>query len=374
MTIIDRYILRETFKSFLAIFSVMVLILISHALMKLMQYLANGRYSTEILSQMIGLEAISAMGVIAPPAFFFAILYSLGRMYRDSEMTALFAGGVGMGRIYRAYLTLAIPLTLVVALFTLAIIPEMTLLEDRLKQQTREQASLNQLPQGRFNTTRGGKLTYYFESLSEDGERLRNIFIHDAQRESEALITARTGFQQSLGDGGDRFIVLQQGRHYQGIAGQADYATGEFEQYGLRVEHETHPAQFVPHKARNTTLLLASDDIADRSELQRRWVMALAILVFTLISIPLSRSMPREGIYGRLVLAILFYFVFINLMTLSGDWMVKGVTPEWLGRWWVHPFMLAFSGLLLYVYDEPTRLRFWRRLRRSPDTDEHRRA
>jgi lipopolysaccharide export system permease protein len=360
--IIDRYILRETLKSFLAILSVLMLILISHAIMKLLQRIAAGRYSSEILVQMIGLESLTVLGTIAPPAFFFAILYSLGRMYRDSEMTALFAGGVGMGRIYRSYLTLAIPLSLLVALFTLYINPEVNLVKEQVKQLKMEDADLTQLPAGRFHESNGGKLTYYFERLSEEKSGLENIFVQQEQLDQLGLITARAGSQYIAPQSGDRFIILHDGRRYAGTPGEAGYSVGEFREYGLRIEREERTLMNLPSRAIPTLELLGSDHLELQAELQERFMMPLAILVFTLVSIPMSRSLPREGIYGRLVLAVLFYFLFINLMALSKDWMRSGATPLWLGRWWVHPAVLGVTWLLLSAHKLPEA---WRARRRG---------
>ncbi len=363
--IIDRYILRETLKAFLAILSVMTLILISHAIMKLLQRVAAGRFSAEILMQLIALESATVLGLLIPPAFFFAILYSLGRMYRDSEMTALFSGGIGIGRIYRSYLLLALPLTALVATFTLLITPEVNRQKELLKEHNREFADLTYLPAGRFHEARGGELTYFFERLSDDGQRLEGIFIRQQQADQFALITASSGHQASDPVTGERFIILEQGRRYAGIPGESGFSSGQFERYGLRLEAPPSAlTETLPYRAAATRDLFGRDEIRDQAELQGRFMLPLAILVFTLISIPLSRSLPREGIYGRLVLAVLFYFLFVNLMALSEDWMRSGATPLWMGRWWVHPFMLLIAATLLQLYTRPP-LRLLHRLRRA---------
>ena len=71
------------------------------------------------------------------------------------------------------------------------------------------------------------------------------------------------------------------------------------------------------------------------------------MLVFAVLSIPLSRASPRKGMAGRIIIAILIYFIYFNLQALSGSWMGKGVTPVWMGRWWVHLLMLGIAGFLM---------------------------
>jgi uncharacterized membrane protein len=41
--------------------------------------------------------------------------------------------------------------------------------------------------------------------------------------------------------------------------------------------------------------------------------------------------------------------VFLNLQALSAKWMIAGVTPLWLGTWWVHPFMLLLLLVTLWA-------------------------
>jgi lipopolysaccharide export system permease protein len=104
-------------------------------------------------------------------------------------------------------------------------------------------------------------------------------------------------------------------------------------------------------------------------ELQLRLSGPLAVLIFAILSIPLSRASPRQGMAGRMVLALLAYFLFSNLEAVSGNWMLKGTTPYWLGRWWVHLLMLGLAGLLMVLdslWFAQKRRQFWLQLRPGP--------
>jgi len=114
-----------------------------------------------------------------------------------------------------------------------------------------------------------------------------------------------------------------------------------------------------------TSLLLDSTDIEHQVELQYRLMLPAAVLVFTLISVPLSYSLPRGGMYGRMILAILFYFTFVNMLAVSGGWMESGITPLWMGRWWVHLLMLSLAGLLVISRSPRMNKLFNRMMRRE---------
>jgi len=353
LPIIDRYILGEVTKTFVAIVFVLLLIVVGDSYVDILQDAASGIISNEVLLQLVGLELLQVLGPISPPAFFFAILYSLGRLYRDSEMTALSAGGVSTLRIYRSFALLALPLSLLVAWLTFDLLPWVNS-NKYLIMEEQEQTSveLSSAVAGRFNEFSRGDLIFFAEEISEDKTKLRNVFVQNRQQGDLTLLTSREGYKYIDPESGDEFMVLVDGHRYKGHPGQGDYSVGAFEQYAFVISRKKVKNTALPVYALPSDELWASDDIRKQSEFQYRLMFPVAILVFTLLSVPLSKSLPRDGIYGRLVLAFLFYFVFLNMQAISASWMVQGVTPAWMGRWWVHPFMLLLGGAVL-LYKSP---------------------
>ena len=49
------------------------------------------------------------------------------------------------------------------------------------------------------------------------------------------VIVAKRGYQETA-DNGDRFLVLLNGRRYEGVPGTPEYRVFEFERYAMRVE------------------------------------------------------------------------------------------------------------------------------------------
>ena len=356
LPIIDRYILSEVTKAFLAIILVLLLIVVGHSFVKILQDVASGSLGSQFVAKMVGLEALQVLGPVIPPAFFFSILYVLGRMYRDSEVTALSAGGVGTLRIYRSFFIAALPVALLVSWLTLDLLPWVNFnKESILQSQDDDSAELDASIAGRFNESSRGNMIFYVEEMSKDRTKLRNVFVQNRSNGYLSLITATNGYRYQDPENGAEYLVLTRGYQFEGIPGEADYAVGEFEKYAFQVDRKKKGERQLPIKARSTSELRNSEDIQYKSELEYRLMFPIAVLIFTLVSVPLSRSLPREGIYGRLMLAILFYFIFLNLQAVSGHWMVDGKTPEWLGRWWVHPFMLFLGGMVLF-YKNPRAL------------------
>ena len=78
----------------------------------------------------------------------------------------------------------------------------------------------------------------------------------------------------------------------------------------------------------------------------------MAVMVFAFLAVPLARTRPRQDIYGRIALAVLIYFVFINLQRVAERWMEQSITPAWLGLWWVAASLAGIAGLITLI-DSP---------------------
>ena len=188
---------------------------------------------------------------------------------------------------------------------------------------------------------------------------MRDVFIQQRRQGVLSLISARSGFQRIDEASGDRYLVLDEGYRYEGEPGQFDYRVSEFERYALKIEEREKGVVEQHRKALSNRALLNSASIEDHAVFQVRVSHVVGLLVFALLSLPLSRSMPRQGPFGRLVLAFVLYTLYLSLQGLAERWMIEGVTQRWLGIWWVH-LSLVLIGLVLLVPETQT-YRHWRR-------------
>ncbi len=362
MSVLDRYLLRELFKVVGAIVLVLCLIMASLLFVKLLERVALGDMNPQVVLPMMGLQVTRYLARSMPAAFFLSVLLVLGRMYRDNEMTALAACGVGGGRIYRSLGVALLPLVAITFWLAVWLQPWASARIERIKlEQQEEAAELAGIQAGRFNEYRNGNLVFYVEEIDKASGRMRNVFIQNRQHGKLGLITAGEGEHSFDAAAGDHFIVLRDGRRYEGKAGQGDFLEASFDTYTLRIA-EGQARASTHRKARPSLELYRSDDRADQTELWERISFPLSLITLTLVAVPLSRSMPRQTLYGRLLFAFLVYFAYINLSGVSVNWMKKGVTPDWVGIWWVQAVFLLLA-LLFASLDSRWMLRLKRRLK-----------
>lgn len=366
---LDRLLFRDVVKTLAVILFVILLVLFANYLVRFLGKVAIGLLPQEILFLIVGLELVKILGMLIPPAFFFAILWVLGRMYRDSEMAALAASGIGLGRIYRAVLLTALPLALLVSWMMLSVLPWAKTQAVNIKLAQRQATEITGIKPGVFNEFRNGSLLIFAEQIDKRTGKLENLFIQHLQGGEPTIILARQAYQTTDPASGERLIVLDGGRHYQMAGDDGDYSVGSFEAYQFRVPE---PGVLVTERkssSKDWRELLASDDQRDQIELQTRLSYPLAVLAFAIIAVPLAQSRPRQGLYGRMGMAIFVYFIFMNLMQVAQNLMKRDVIPLWLGAWWV-PLLMALTAGLLILLDSlwfrGWRRRHWRLWRRRP--------
>lgn len=349
MGVIDRLLLREIVKTLLVVLLVLVLILLSNTLVRYLGKAAVGALSSDILFIVVGLELLKALGLIIPPAFFFSVLWVLGRMYRDSEMVALAASGFGHARLFRSVLIAAAPLALLVGLLVMELLPWSRSYVDALKAQQANKADISGIRAGRFNEFSRGGLVVYTERLADDGFKLEGVFVQDRQQGRLGLVTAKEAYQTTDPETGERFVILTDGRRYEGTPGELDYTIGRFEEYALRIPSFDEVTPNLSTSAKSWEALLASDRPRDWAEFQYRLSAPFALIAFGVLAVPLARAPPRSGVYGRLSFAVLLYFTFMNLQRVAERWLVTEAVPAWLGMWWLPLLMLAAAGLIMLL-------------------------
>lgn len=346
--LLDRYLLREAAKVFLAIVLVLVLILASLMFLRTLEEVNLGGLGVDVVFRYLSLQIQRDVSSLLPPAFFLAILVTLARFARDSELIAMQACGVGSPRLYRTFLILAVPVALITGWIALDLKPRAAAGIQEIRLQQKEQAAqIAGLQSGRFYVEQRGEVVVYIGEIDRR-KSLGDVFVLDRRGDRTRLVVSESGRHRIEDATGDHLVTLNKGHRFDGRAGSGAYLISDFEQYELRLAGEG-PTQRASNKRATipTPDLMRSDDPADRVELEHRLAAPLSILTLVLLAIPLVDPSPRRRATGRVLLALLAYFSFFNLQRLAESWMATGVTPQWLGSLWYQFAILVFVHLLL---------------------------
>src|SRR3954466_10268400 len=121
--IFHKALVREFASTALGTFFVLLGITLTTQLVKLLGQAATGLITTTGVLALLGFTLVNYLGVLLSLTTFIAVLMTLTRSYRDSEMVVWLASGVGLTRWMRPVLAFAGPLVIVIALVSLVLTP-----------------------------------------------------------------------------------------------------------------------------------------------------------------------------------------------------------------------------------------------------------
>jgi lipopolysaccharide export system permease protein len=344
--ILDRYIFREIAQSWLAVTMVLLAILLTNQFARVLGDVAKDKLPKDAIFQVIGLTALQYLTILVPIALFLSIMLALGRLYRDSEMPAMMACRVGPADIYRPLLWLLIPLSLAVGWLAMEVAPTALTEIERIGVEARRQADLSSIEPGRFTSNSRERAVVYAENVVGPGA-VENVFLERQLDNGVEVVTAKRGEQVDSDNPDMRYFVLHDGRRYEGIPGTSEFRVVEFSEYGIPYKLPDVEAPDLEPRAMPMASLMASSDIAEVAELHWRIGIPLSTLVLAILAVPLSRSQPRQGRYGRLAIGLFVFIIYFNLMSAGKAWLEHGTVPVSFGLWWVHACMLTTALIML---------------------------
>ncbi|MBX3704476.1 MAG: LPS export ABC transporter permease LptF [Steroidobacteraceae bacterium] len=348
---IDRYVLREVAGSLGGVTAVLLAILVSYQLARILGTAAERGFPHDIVFALIGLTTLENLMLLVPIAMLLGVMLALGRLYHESEMTAVRACGAGPERLYLPVFALALPVAALLGWLAFVVGPAARDGAEQLRGRAMRDAQFGMLEAGKFRTYADGQAVFYAEQLGPGG-RLENVFVQRLAGERVEVATAAWAEHRVLDGGSTQLVVLHDGERVEGVPGQPGFRRIRFVEHGIPVVVPAPDAGRTLPERRPTATLLASAELADIAELQRRISMPVMVLVLAIVAVPLAALRPREGRYARVAIAILLYFVYSNLLSAAQVWVEKGQLPAALGTWWVHALMAA-TGFALLLRQSP---------------------
>jgi len=352
MGVLNRYLVREVLLTQAAVTLVLLLIIVGGTLARMLREAAEGRIPTDVLITMVALGSVRGLILLLPVSLFLALMLSLGRWYKDSEMAAMQACGVGPRRVYRAILWMTTPLVIVLTVLVFWVAPMASAAIDQVRIDAEERSDLAGVAPGRFLESRAGGQVFFIEGYTEDPEgrtAMRGVFIRAMGPEGPEVVTARRAYSDQDPISGQRYLVLQDGYRYRGKPGSSEFRILAFQTHGIRVPEPPGSTRTGKVDSLPVTELLGSSSRHHQAELQWRLAMPLSMILLAALALPLSHTTnPRQGRYAKLTAGIGVYVFYANFMILGKSWFATGQTPAWLGMWWVHGLMLVLILALLW--------------------------
>ncbi len=374
MSVLTRYVVRETLGPMWGAILVSLLVLLAERALRLVDMVVDWRGSLSLLVEMLGFLVPHYMGVALPAAFFLGLFVATARMARDRELDAMQAGGASLWTYARPLVWTGVVLALVHALLVGWLQPYGRY-GYRAAAYTLTNVSFQVLLEPQVFTTLGAT-TWYVRTLDDARERFSGLFLHSESESGDSLvITARRGRIVVEGLGRPTLLELEDGiqqilpsaRTLRRGGDVPAALTFRFRRFSSDLRGE-EPVAFRPRGEDERELTLdelfalwdtGRGDILPhevRAELLGRLVRSLSIPFLPLLVVPLAvgrlRGRRSYGFLVGLALLVGYHQLLKTLESLADD---RVLDPEGA----LLPAFLAFAA--------GSTLLFLRRVRMVPD-------
>ncbi|MDO8892670.1 MAG: LPS export ABC transporter permease LptF [Sulfurimicrobium sp.] len=352
--IFRRALLHELLSNAAAVFIILLAISITTLLIRLLGQAASGSLASEAVLAFLAFSALNYLPVLLSLTLFIAVLLTLTRCYRDNEMVVWFSSGQSLTAFIRPVFLIAAPVALVVAMLSLFLSPWALQKQNEYRSQIESRDDVASIAPGVFKESKHADRVFFVESFAGEQNTVSNIFMQSTENQKQGVMFAQHGYQ-SIAKNGDRYLVLLNGRRYEGLPGSLEFKIIEFERYAVRID--PYEAKLTAPSAKSLSLLelINNKSLENIAEIQWRFSLPLSALLLALLAIPLSFVNPRAGRSLNLMLALVTYLIYNNCLSIAQGLVAQGKLAPILGLWLVHA---ALAALLLIL--------FYRRLQVSP--------
>jgi lipopolysaccharide export system permease protein len=326
---------------------VLLIVMLGTSLGELLSDVAGGRIPSGLMGILLVLKIPAVLSTIIPLSIFVAIIWGTGRMYHDQEMSVMRASGFSWLMLLRPLFNMLMPVAIFLLAIDLFVAPKAAGAAQQKLEEAYRRAAEWGFQTGQFHVLKGGKLVLYVESVDRDGRTLKNIFIQQLQNGREQVWSAKRGYYWLDEEAGERYLTLEDGQITEGGTEALDFGIIHFSRNDLRLPEPEHRINAVALEARESSDIMLSAQLDEIAEIQWRVSPAIAIIVLGLLAIPLSHSAPKEGRGGRVILGILAYTLYANILYMWRTWIARGDLPPVLGLWFVH--LVVFIATLIWL-------------------------
>ena len=315
---------KELARSFGATLVVLITIVLTIVLIRTLAQASRGSINPQDILLFMAYSTLGRLPTLLTLSLFVAMVSTLSRMYRDSEMVVWFTSGQSLIGFLQPLFRFAWPVLAVTALMSLLVWPWANRQTDEMRQRYERRGDIDRVAPGQFQESSSGNRVFFVDREQTGARAGNNVFIASTENEKNAIITARAGRVEVIS--GSQFLLLEGGQRLENVTGSSAVKISEFEQYGTRVgTSDTASAGAPQAKLLSTTSLIQDPTRGNLSELAWRLGLALTAINCVVLALALASVNPRAGRSGNLIFVLLAFVVYNNLLNLGQTWIFAGL-------------------------------------------------
>ncbi len=352
---------KELARTFGATLVVLVTIVMTIVLIRTLGQASRGSISPRDVMLFMAYSGLGRLPTILTLSLFIAMVSTLSRMYRDSEMVVWFTSGQGLAGFLRPLFHFAWPVLLVISLMALFVWPWTNQQTKDMQSRYQQRGDLDRIAPGQFQESSSGNRVFFIDRDLAGDQASNNVFIAATEKGKSSITTARSGRLENRGDA--QFLMLSNGQRLENVIGESALKISDFEEYGVKTSDSGLLGETAPEaKLLSTRSLIKDPTRSNQGELAWRLGLALSAINLVILAVALASVNPRGGRSVNMIFVVLAFVVYNNLVNLGQSWIFVGLIS-------FSHLLLALHGgvLLLGLAWLAKRHNHWRfRLKRKP--------
>lgn len=354
---------KELARTFGATLVVLITIVMTIVLIRSLGQASRGSISPQDVMLFMAYSGLGRLPTILTLSLFIAMVTTLSRMYRDSEMVVWFTSGQGLAGFLRPLFHFAWPVLLVISLMALFVWPWTNQQTRDMQSRYQQRGDLDRVTPGVFQESSSGNRVFFIDRDLAGEQASNNVFIATTEKGKNTITTARAGRLESKEEA--QFLMLSNGQRLENESGKSALKISDFEEYGVKTSEANLLGKAAPEaKLLSTRSLIKDPTRSNLGELAWRLGLALSAINFVVLALALASVNPRGGRSGNMIFVMLAFVVYNNLLNLGQSWIFVGLIG-------FGPLLLTLHGgfLLLglaWLAKRHNHWRFWPRRRPQP--------
>ncbi len=349
--IFQRSILREKITLTAVIFFTLFTILTVFFLVRSLNDVNKGNISIDVLLQYLLVISLGYFPLIMVATVMIALISTIARIYKDSEMVVWQTSGASHWAIFRPVWMLVLPM-FGFLLFMNAVMVPWTNQKMAAFRTDSAISQLNLVKSGSFQTTKSGERTVFVGTVKTGVlPEFEHIFVAQKRDDKHLTVIADSAKMQESADGRS-FLVLNDGRQYLLEADKGQISSMRFGHYGLSLEDwvniDVRKAKEKPIDQMFTQELVQKGGAQAMSELYRRFSDAFMIIPAAIFAVVLGYVRPRSARTWGVLMGILILMIYLNIIKIGESKIFLGQWQLTQGLLGVHGGFLSLSLLALW--------------------------
>lgn len=334
--IFQRALRRDLLNTAGAVFTTLFTITVTVMLIRILGQAAGGKVASADVIALMGFTVLNYLPIILNLTGFITVLLVVTRSYQDSEMVVWFASGLSLSRWIPPVLMFGLPIVVMTTLLSFFLTPWANQQSGVYKERYANRQDIARVSPGKFQESSSADRVFFVEGVSGDTTKVKNVFVSSMLNGKTSVVVAKEGTIE-IDPSGDKFLVMHQGRRYDGVPTQSDFQMMEFDRYGVLVTSESKTSVGdTSARALTTGELLQNRTNFNDSELLWRVSLPLMGILLMLLAIPLGFVNPRGGRSANLLIALFLFVFYSNILSFAQAMVVQKRTSFMLAWWPVH--------------------------------------